>query len=178
MYALKSFFSIRCKNFFFPSSPHGSTLSPSFGVCFPLACGRHMNGNWRAWEPDVKTFAGSDLRFFRARTLLVRDEDCLIERPPQILTGLRCDPFQSAPPGITLERCRWGRGSSQSRGLCLTDSTFHPTLGLENNFRVGGVGKNQEKPRHHPSWSRIFHDNSSKPVSPQLGSLGDSALSR
>lgn len=120
-----------------------------------------MNGNWRVWKPDVKTFAGSDLRFLRARTLLVRDEDCLIERPPQILTGLRCDPFQSAPPGITLERCRWGRGRSHRvedqdpgglSGLCLTDSTFHPTLGLENNFRVGGMGKNQEKPRHHPSW--------------------------
>lgn len=33
-----------------------------------------MNGNGRVWEPDVKTFAGSDLRSFRARTLLVRDE--------------------------------------------------------------------------------------------------------
>lgn len=58
MYALKSFFSIRCKKknyFVFPSSPHGSTLSPSFGVCFRLACGEAMNGNWRVWEPDVKT---------------------------------------------------------------------------------------------------------------------------
>lgn len=52
-----------------------------------------MNGNGRVWEPDVKTVAGSDLRFFRARTLLVRDEDCLIERPPQILTGLCCNPL-------------------------------------------------------------------------------------
>lgn len=52
-----------------------------------------MNGNWRVWEPDVITFTGSNLRFFRARTLLVRDEDCLFERPPQILTGLRCNPL-------------------------------------------------------------------------------------
>lgn len=33
------------------------------------------------------------------------------------------------------------------------------------------MGKNQEKPRHHPSWELIFQDNSSKPVLPQLGSL-------
>lgn len=91
MYALKSFFSIRCKKLFFPSSPHDSNLSPSFGVCFPLACGRHLGGNRRVWEPGVKTFTGSDIRFFRAKTLLVRDEDCLIKRPPQILTGLPCN---------------------------------------------------------------------------------------
>lgn len=162
MYALKSFFSIRCKKrffflfFFFPSSPHGSTLSPSFGVCFPLACGRRMNGDGRVWEPDIQTFSGSAFRFFRAKTPLVGDADCLLERPPQILTGLCCNPLSvdatwhyAVWVGEGTVVTEWGSGGLSM--LHPTDLKDHPALGLGNNFRAGGLCKNWRKPMHQPS---------------------------
>lgn len=115
MYALKSFFFNKVqkeKKIVFPSSPHGSTLSPSVGVCFRLACGRQMSGNWRVWEPGVK----SPFNWCKSQVLLgprvhwLEMQTVLLKVPPQILLGLHRTHFQLTLPGVILEQCGLGKG--------------------------------------------------------------------
>lgn len=86
MYALKSFFSIRCKKkkktVLFSLVLH--MVGPSAQVLVSVSAwpvGSLTNGNWRVWDSDVKTLqlvqiSGS----LGPRPPLVRDADCLIER--------------------------------------------------------------------------------------------------
>lgn len=131
MYALKSFFSIRCKkkiknkkkNVLFSLVLH--MVGPSAqvlvsGVCFRLACGKHNEwkseglGTW-CWNPST----GADLWFFRAKTPhWLEIADSTTNTLPQILTGLHPNPISADTTwGHTWAVWGWGGGSSRRMGL-------------------------------------------------------------
>lgn len=150
MYALKSFFSIRCKKtILFSLVLHMVSLSPRFGVCFPLACGRQMNGNWRVWEPDVKTLLLVQISGSLGPGLHWLDMQTVLKGHHKYWQDSTTTPFQLTLPGGHTWAVWVGEGAVVTEWdygglpwLRLIDSTVHPTLGLENNFRVGGSCKN------------------------------------